>query len=77
MAASSTSWPHMERASRFAVDVLAAGQDALCARFARSGGDKWRDGRVVTLEEPRPAPGGPLVFHGNGLRALSSEGDDD
>ncbi|MCD7442363.1 flavin reductase family protein [Streptomyces lincolnensis] len=40
VATSSTSWPHMERVSRFAVNVLAAGQDDLCARFARSGGDK-------------------------------------
>lgn len=37
----SVSWPAMERAGSFAVNVLAEEQGELCARFARSGGEKF------------------------------------
>ncbi|WP_018549550.1 flavin reductase family protein [Streptomyces sp. LaPpAH-108] len=56
VATSSTSWPNMARAGRFAVNVLAAGQDSLCARFARSGGDKFTGVRWI-----RSALGNPLL----------------
>ncbi|WP_437083656.1 flavin reductase family protein [Streptomyces sp. enrichment culture] len=56
VAGSSTSWPHMARAGRFAVNVLAAGQDSLCVRFARSGGDKFTGVRWT-----RSALGNPLL----------------
>ncbi|AJC62140.1 flavin reductase family protein [Streptomyces sp. 769] len=41
VAKTSTSWPRMERTGSFAVNVLASGQESLCATFARSGGDKF------------------------------------
>lgn len=37
----SRSWPLIRDAGRFCVNVLAEDQEALCARFATSGGDKF------------------------------------
>ncbi|MFF7309112.1 flavin reductase [Streptomyces sp. NPDC008137] len=50
-ARTSTTWPRIQGAGRFAANVLAEGQDALCRQFAVSGGDKfagvdWRAGRT-------------------------------
>ena len=38
---SSTSFPRIRTAAGFCVNVLAADQEELCRRFARSGGDKF------------------------------------
>ncbi|WP_039629796.1 flavin reductase family protein [Streptomyces sp. 769] len=48
-ARTSTTWPKISAAGRFAVNVLAADQEELCRRFAVTGGDKftgvdWRSG---------------------------------
>jgi flavin reductase (DIM6/NTAB) family NADH-FMN oxidoreductase RutF/DNA-binding MarR family transcriptional regulator len=40
---SSTSWPIFAASSSFAINVLAADQSSLAARFARSGTDKFKD----------------------------------
>lgn len=40
-AKSSTSWPRIATASSFCINVLTAGQQELCRRFAVSGGDKF------------------------------------
>jgi 3-hydroxy-9,10-secoandrosta-1,3,5(10)-triene-9,17-dione monooxygenase reductase component len=40
---SSASWPPMSAAGSFTVNVLAHDQQELCARFARSGGDKFAE----------------------------------
>jgi 3-hydroxy-9,10-secoandrosta-1,3,5(10)-triene-9,17-dione monooxygenase reductase component len=40
---SSASWPPMSGAGSFTVNVLAHDQQELCARFARSGGEKFAD----------------------------------
>lgn len=45
----STTWPRIRRAGRFAVNILAAGQETVGRRFAVSGADKfasipWRAG---------------------------------
>lgn len=40
-ARSSTSWPRIRAAGHFCLNILAADQEAVCARFARSGGDKF------------------------------------
>jgi flavin reductase (DIM6/NTAB) family NADH-FMN oxidoreductase RutF len=37
----STTWPRVERAGKFCVNVLAASQLELCKRFSASGGDKF------------------------------------
>ncbi|MFG2140024.1 flavin reductase family protein [Streptomyces sp. NPDC048650] len=49
-AQTSTTWPEISAAGRFAVSLLAADQQALCRQFAVTGGDKfagvdWRPGR--------------------------------
>lgn len=38
---SSTSWPRIERAGKFCVNVLASDQQELCRCFAAKGGDKF------------------------------------
>lgn len=38
----STSYPGIRRAGAFCVNILEAGQEALCNQFARRGGDKWQ-----------------------------------
>lgn len=38
---SSTSWPEISAAGTFCVNILSAGQEKLCAQFARKGGDKF------------------------------------
>lgn len=48
-ARTSSTWPKIRDAQRYAINILGAGQKALCDRFARSGGDKfdgvaWRPG---------------------------------
>ncbi|GAA2670576.1 flavin reductase family protein [Streptomyces lunalinharesii] len=48
-AGTSTTWPRISAAGRFAVNVLAADQEELCRQFAVTGGDKftgvdWRSG---------------------------------
>jgi 3-hydroxy-9,10-secoandrosta-1,3,5(10)-triene-9,17-dione monooxygenase reductase component len=50
-ARSSTTWPRIAATGRFAVNVLAADQEAVSTRFAVSGGDKfagqpWRPGAL-------------------------------
>ena len=42
-AKTSTSWPKLRAAGHFCINVLDARQEALCSRFARSGGDKFAD----------------------------------
>jgi flavin reductase (DIM6/NTAB) family NADH-FMN oxidoreductase RutF len=38
---SSTSWPKIRDAGAFCVNILSAGQEELCAQFARKGADKF------------------------------------
>jgi flavin reductase (DIM6/NTAB) family NADH-FMN oxidoreductase RutF/DNA-binding IclR family transcriptional regulator len=38
---SSSSWPKIEAAGKFCVNILGADQEALCRRFASKGGDKF------------------------------------
>jgi 3-hydroxy-9,10-secoandrosta-1,3,5(10)-triene-9,17-dione monooxygenase reductase component len=40
-ALSSTSWPVVEAAERFAISVLHEGAESICRQFAQSGGDKF------------------------------------
>lgn len=63
-ARTSTTWPRIQAAGAFAVNILAADQEELCRRFAVTGGDKfggvrWRaggngapllDGALATVE---------------------------
>lgn len=53
----STTWPRIARAGVFCVNVLAAGQTALCRQFAVSGADKF-NGVAWT---PAPVTGSPMI----------------
>jgi flavin reductase (DIM6/NTAB) family NADH-FMN oxidoreductase RutF/AcrR family transcriptional regulator len=55
---SSTSWPQIRAAGAFCVNILSAGQEELCAQFARTGIDKFA--RVAW----RPAPSGAPILSG-------------
>ncbi|NGO69133.1 flavin reductase family protein [Streptomyces sp. SB3404] len=57
VARTSTTWPRIARAGVFCVNILAAGQRALCDAFAARGGDKF-DG---VAHAPSPATGSPLL----------------
>jgi flavin reductase (DIM6/NTAB) family NADH-FMN oxidoreductase RutF len=48
----STSWPRIQEAGSFCVNVLSAGQQAVSRQFARSGGNKFRG-----IDWARPPPG--------------------
>lgn len=58
VANTSTSWPRIAKAGRFAVNILAEDQEDLCRRFAVSGADKFA-GVPWTA-----APGGPPILDG-------------
>lgn len=55
---SSTSWPSIRAAGSFCVNILSAGQQDLCAQFARKGGNKFAG---VAWQ---PAPSGAPVLDG-------------
>lgn len=46
----SVSWPRIRSGGYFGINILSADQQALCARFARSGGDKF-EGLDWTVSE--------------------------
>lgn len=53
----STTWPRIARAGVFCVNVLSAGQDALCRAFAVSGADKF----AGVAHDPAPVSGSPRL----------------
>ncbi|MEU3656299.1 flavin reductase family protein [Streptomyces sp. NPDC032161] len=57
VARTSTTWPRIARAGAFCVNVLGAGQEALCRSFAVSGADKF----AGVAYEPAPVTGSPLL----------------
>ncbi|MFF5975609.1 flavin reductase family protein [Streptomyces sp. NPDC012769] len=57
VARTSTTWPRIARAGRFCVNVLGAGQGALCRAFAVSGADKF----AGVDWTPAPATGSPRL----------------
>ncbi|MER7747491.1 flavin reductase family protein [Streptomyces bacillaris] len=57
VARTSTTWPRIARAGSFCVNILGAGQGALCRGFAVSGADKF----AGVAYEGAPATGSPLL----------------
>ncbi|HEX2849302.1 MAG TPA: flavin reductase family protein [Acidimicrobiales bacterium] len=53
----STSWPRIQRAKSFCVNILGEDQEALCRSFATSGADKYRG----IGWRPGPATGAPVL----------------
>lgn len=54
----SSTWPEIEQAGDFCVNILSDNQEELCRKFARSGADKFSD---VTW---RPSPSGSPILDG-------------
>jgi len=57
VARTSSSYPALRESGAFCINVLSAEQQALCAQFAKSGGDKWRG-----AEWDLGATGSPRLF---------------
>lgn len=57
VARTSTTWPRIARAGAFCVNILGAGQGALCRGFAVSGADKF----AGVAHGDAPATGSPLL----------------
>ncbi|GGU88238.1 monooxygenase [Streptomyces albospinus] len=57
VARTSTTWPRIARAGVFCVNILGAGQGALCRAFAVSGADKF----AGVGHTPAPATGAPRL----------------
>lgn len=57
VARTSTTWPRIARAGVFCVNILGAGQGALCRSFAVSGADKF----AGVAYAPAPVTGSPLL----------------
>jgi flavin reductase (DIM6/NTAB) family NADH-FMN oxidoreductase RutF len=53
----STSWPRIQSAGTFCVNILSDDQEALCRAFASSGGDKFRG----VGWHPGPSTGAPIL----------------
>ena len=53
----SSTWPRIQKAGTFCVNILAADQEAMCRNFAASGTDKFRGVGWV----PAPRTGAPLL----------------
>jgi len=73
----STTWPRIRRAGQFAVNILAASQEALCRTFAVSGADKfsavtWRPGLTGA-----PLLDGSVAHIECRLESVTSGGDHD
>jgi flavin reductase (DIM6/NTAB) family NADH-FMN oxidoreductase RutF len=56
-AKSSSSWPRIQSAGRFAVNILSESQEALARQFAATGSDKYRG----VGWKPGPATGAPIL----------------
>lgn len=56
VAATSTSWPRVRAAGRYAVNILSDAQERVCRQFAVRGADKFRD------VEWRPSPAGAPIL---------------
>ncbi|WP_328315864.1 flavin reductase family protein [Streptomyces sp. NBC_00388] len=90
-ALTSTTWPHIRAAGRFAVNILAAGQQDLCRQFAVTGKEKFQgvgwhpgangapllDGALATVECDLAGtfPGGDHLIALGRVTALERHGD--
>jgi flavin reductase (DIM6/NTAB) family NADH-FMN oxidoreductase RutF/DNA-binding IclR family transcriptional regulator len=74
-ARSSTSWPKIEPAGRFCINVLAGEQEALCRAFAVSGADKFRDVSWRHSPHGNPIIDGSLAWIDCTLERVDEAGD--
>jgi 3-hydroxy-9,10-secoandrosta-1,3,5(10)-triene-9,17-dione monooxygenase reductase component len=76
-AKTSTSWPRMREAGHFCINILAADQEALASRFARSGGDKFVGVDWTPGVTGAPVLAGTLAHVECTLQAVYDGGDHD
>ena len=72
---SSATWPIVERAGHFCVNVLADGQQALARRFGTSGGDKFAGVRWSPSPSRAPVLDGALTWVECAVEAVHEAGD--
>lgn len=71
----SSSWPRIEAAGHFCVNVLARDQLDLCKRLAKSGPDKFADVDFVISPHGVPVLAGAMVSIECSLHAVQEAGD--
>lgn len=71
----STSWPQIEKAGNFCVNVLARDQLALCAQLAKSGPDKFSGVDYALSDHGLPVLEGTMVSIECSLHAVQEAGD--
>lgn len=74
-ASTSTTWPRLRASRHFGINLLGAQQRAVCATFARSGGDKFLGLRWTPGLQGSPMLDGVLGFIECALEAEHAAGD--
>lgn len=74
-ALTSTTWPRLRGSGRFGINILGADQRAICASFARSGGDKFSGLRWTGGAHGAPLIEGVIGFVECTLEAEHATGD--
>lgn len=74
-AKSSTSWPRIEEAGKFCVNVLASDQQTLCRQFAASGADKFSGVSHRVSANGSPIIDGVVAWIDCTLEAVHEAGD--
>lgn len=76
-ARTSTTWPRIRQAGRFAINILASGQEQLCRDFAVSGADKFASVQWRTGVSGMPLLAGSLAHIECQLESVLPGGDHD
>lgn len=71
----STTWPRIAPTGSFAINVLADDQHELCARFATSGGDKFRGLQWTSSPQGHPLLPGTVAWLDCALHDVHKLGD--
>src|SRR5438093_9876778 len=71
----SSSWPRIEQAGRFCVNVLASDQQELCNRFAAKGADKFEGLSYRLSANGSPVLEDVVAWIDCNLYAVSDDGD--
>ncbi|MFE6509455.1 flavin reductase [Nocardioides sp. NPDC057767] len=71
----STSWPKIERAGRFCVNILSAEQEHVCRQFATPGHDKFKGLKTSTTPGGSPLIDGVVAWVECDLESVTEAGD--
>src|SRR5690606_15397269 len=72
---SSTSWPRIEKAGKFCVNILASDQRDLCRQFAAKGGNKFADVAHRVSKGGSPVLDGAVAWIDCDLHQVHEAGD--